>query len=43
MVEVYPGDKYLPSYLVLAKSAGEAYRPSEVEWEDDWKTRRVQR
>ena len=20
-----------------------AYRPSEVEWEDDWKTRRVQR
>ena len=62
MVEAYPGNKYLPSYLVLAKSAGEAfhvllaadleggnvrvvtaYRPSEVEWEDDWKTRRVQR
>ena len=61
IVEAYPEDKYLPSYLVLARSAGEAfhvllaadleggnvrvvtaYRPSEVEWESDWKTRRVQ-
>jgi hypothetical protein len=62
IIEAYPGDKYLPSYLVLATSSGEAfhvlfaadleggnvravtaYRPSEDEWETDWKTRRVAR
>ncbi len=25
MIESYPEDKYLPSYLVLARSAGEAF------------------
>lgn len=25
MVETYPGDKYLPSYLILGRSAGEAF------------------
>lgn len=59
IIEAYPGDKYLPSYLVLGQSAGEtfhllfaadvegdnvrvvtAYRPSEGEWEDDWKRRK---
>ena len=25
MIEVYPADKYLPSYLVLGRSAGEAF------------------
>ena len=62
LVEAYPDDKYLPSYLVLGRSAGEAfhvlfavdveggnvrvvtaYRPSEGEWENDWKTRRTPR
>ena len=62
MVEAYPADKYLPSYLVLAKSVGEAfhvvfatdveggnvrvvtaYRPSEMDWKADFKTRRVLR
>ncbi len=62
IIEAYPEDKYLPSYLVLARSAGDAfhvlfaadldgdnvrvvtaYRPSEGEWEDDWKTRRARR
>lgn len=62
IIEAYPEDKYLPSYLVLGRSAGEAfhvlfaadvegenvrvvtaYRPSEAEWEDDWKTRRTPR
>ena len=62
IIESYPGDKYLPSYLVLARSAGDpfhvlfaadleegnvrvvtAYRPSEEEWQDDWKTRRTPR
>ena len=60
IIEAYPEDKYLPSYLVLGQSAGEVfhvlfaadvegnnvrvvtvYRPSEGEWEDDWKTRRT--
>ena len=60
IIEAYPEDKYLPSYLVLGRSAGEsfhvlfaadvegenvrvvtAYRPSEDEWETDWKTRRT--
>ena len=62
IIEAYPEDKYLPSYLVLGRSAGEAfhvlfavdveggnvrvvtaYRPSEGEWENDWKTRRTPR
>ena len=62
IIEAYPGDKYVPSYLVLGRSAGEAfhvlfaadleggnvrvvtaYRPSEGEWQDDLKTRRVPR
>ena len=62
IIEAYPEDKYLPSYLVLGRSPGEAfhalfaadlegenvrvvtaYRPSESEWEDDWKTRRTRR
>jgi hypothetical protein len=25
IIEAYPGDKYLPSYLVLGRSAGEAF------------------
>jgi hypothetical protein len=25
IVEAYPGDKYFPSYLVLGRSAGEAF------------------
>ncbi len=62
IIESYPEDKYLPSYLVLARPAGDAvhvlfatdiagdnvrvvtaYRPSEDEWLDDLKTRRVSR
>lgn len=62
IIEAYPEDKYLPSYLVLGRLAGEAfhvlfaadleggnvrvvtaYRPSEGEWEEDWKTRRTPR
>ena len=62
IIEAYPGDKYLLSYLVPGRSAGEAfhvlfavdvegenvrvvtaYRPSEDEWENDWKTRRTPR
>ena len=62
IIEANPEDKYLPSYLVLGRSAGEAfhvlfaadleggnvrvvtaYRPSEAEWESDWKTRRTPR
>ena len=62
IIEAYPRDKYLPSYLVLAEAAGDAfhvllaadleggnvrvvtaYRPSEGEWEVDWKTRRAKR
>jgi hypothetical protein len=38
IVESYPDDKYLPSYLVLARLT---YRPSLDEWEDDLKTRRA--
>ena len=60
IIEAYPEDKYLPSYLVLARLAGEvfhvlfaadlegnnvrvvtAYWPSDVEWENDWRTRRT--
>ena len=60
IIEANPGDKYLPSYLVLGRSSGQpvhvlfaadlegrnvrvvtAYRPSEGEWENDWKTRRA--
>lgn len=62
IIEAYPGDKYLPSYLVLGRSASQAfhvlfaadveggnvrvvtaYRPSEGEWEDNLRTRRVPR
>jgi hypothetical protein len=62
IIEAYPADKYLPSYLVLGRSAEEAfhvlfaadveggnvrvvtaYRPSEGEWQADWKTRRTPR
>lgn len=61
LVEQYPQDKYLPSYLVLAREGDEAfhilfaadqeggnvrivtaYRPSAVEWDEDFKTRRRQ-
>jgi hypothetical protein len=62
IIEAYPEDKYLPSYLVLGRLAGDAfhvlfaadveggnvrvvtaYRPSDDEWEHDWKTRRTPR
>jgi hypothetical protein len=62
IIESYPKDKYLPSYLVLGKAGGRlfhvlfaadleggnvrvvtAYRPTEDEWEGDWKTRRAPR
>ena len=62
IIEEYPEDKYLPSYLVRGISAGDvfhvlfaadvdgrnvrvvtAYRPSEDEWEGDFRTRRVRR
>ena len=59
IIESYPEDKYLPSYLVYTEYAGErfhvlfatdvegenvrivtAYRPSDIEWLSDLKTRR---
>ncbi len=62
LVEAYPYDKYLPSYLVLGRSGGDAlhvlvavdvegdnvrivtaYRPNADDWEDDLKTRRLER
>jgi hypothetical protein len=62
IIESSPDDKYLPSYLVLARQADDAfhvlfatdveadhvrvvtaYRPHPDEWEDDLKTRRVNR
>ena len=60
IIESYPEDKYLPSYLIYTEHAGEcyhilfatdvenknvrivtSYRPSELEWLPDLKTRRV--
>ena len=60
IIESYPEDKYLPSYLIYTEHAGECYhilfatdvehenvrvvttyRPSELEWLPDLKTRRV--
>ena len=60
IIESYPEDKYLPSYLIYTEQAGECYhilfatdvadenvrivttyRPSELEWLPDLKTRRV--
>jgi len=59
IIERYPEDKYLPSYLVFAQHEGQAlhvqiaadrenenirivtaYKPSQDEWEEDFKTRR---
>ena len=59
IIEVYPDDKYLPSYLVYTEYHGErfhvlfatdvggenvrvvtAYRPNDIEWLPDYKTRR---
>ena len=59
LVEEYPDDKYLPSYLVIGRYGREAfnvlfvvdvagdnvrvvtaYRPDQMEWEPDQKTRR---
>ena len=59
LVEEYPDDKYLPSYLVIGRYGQEAfhvlfavdvagdnvrvvtaYRPDQMEWEPDQKTRR---
>ena len=59
IIESYPEDKYLPSYLVYTEYAGErfhilfatdvegenvrivtVYRPSDIEWLSDSKTRR---
>lgn len=61
IIEAYPEDKYLPSFLVLGQCDEEvfhvlfaadvegsnvrvvtAYRPSEEEWENDGKTRRIE-
>ena len=52
MIEAYPDDKYLPSYLLLGRRGDAslqgknvrvvtAYYPSHDEWEDDLKTRRI--
>ena len=50
MIEAYPDDKYLPSYLLLGRRGDAsfhvlrvvtAYYPSLAEWEDDLKTRRM--
>jgi len=62
LVEAYPDDKYLPSYLIYAEGKGgpyhvvfatdvegdngrivTAYRPSELEWNPDLRTRRCPR
>ena len=61
IIESYPDDKYLPSYLTYTEYGGEqfhvlfaadvggenvrvvtTYRPSNIEWLPDWKTRRTQ-
>ena len=61
IIESYPDDKYLPSYLTYTEHWGEqfhvlfaadvegenvrvvtAYRPSDMEWFPDWRTRRTQ-
>jgi hypothetical protein len=47
LVEAYPDDKYLPSYLILARHGSEAvvtsYRPDPGEWQADLKARRLNR